>query len=331
MDQGKAIISGCPRRRVLLSIPLSLFFCPTLAVSVLGFCFYMHHRLLFAKNFLKFFSCCRRRWRRCRRRLVSYLEVEIKIIYDRFVSRPELDADSDSRRKSESKWENERAKQKQRRDQHGVSSGLATFNTTVVHLSLSLVCPRHAPLPPSGHTCYCCCCCSQLCCISRSSNKQRQLLHLPRRSLPLLLPLFFFCSSPCFSSWLPGQVSSGLWSGSLCSLACRSVRLIGYEQLSDWFYWVAFVMCSGCLSLSLCLCRCLCLSYVLCCCCRLSLSRLRLPLRCAVGLRFCGCFDAVRPFGLSVSSTGSVAGAIYIGISALWGDCAFYKRVHCEI
>lgn len=61
MDQGKAIISGCPRRRVLLSVPLSLFCCPTLAVSVLGFCFYMHHRLLFAKNFLKFFSCCRRR------------------------------------------------------------------------------------------------------------------------------------------------------------------------------------------------------------------------------------------------------------------------------
>lgn len=132
----------------------------------------------------------------------------------------------------------------------------------------------------------------------------------------IYLNAVFLSCSPCFSSRLPGQVSSGLWSGSLCSLACRSVRLIGYEQLSDWFYWVAFVMCSGCLSLSLCLCLCLSLSFGLCCCC-LSLSRLRLPLRCAVGLRFCGCFDAVRPFGLSVSSTGSVAGAIYIGISAL--------------
>lgn len=112
--------------------------------------------------------------------------------------------------------------------------------------------PRLANLPPCHSTC---ClllflCCSQLCCISRSSNKQRQLLHLP---LPQLVSLF--CPSvppsPAPSLCLLKSLVSGLvrfahhqrqWQLWRQLQSLRAARLIGYEQLSDWFYWVAFVI-----------------------------------------------------------------------------------------
>lgn len=66
--------------------------------------FLMHHRLLFSQNFLKkiirFFPAVseakvvvvrRHGQQLCPGRLVWYLEVEIKIIYDRFVSGQELE------------------------------------------------------------------------------------------------------------------------------------------------------------------------------------------------------------------------------------------------
>jgi len=70
----------------------------------------MHHRLLFVQNFLKKFIFaaasavrCRRR-QRCPGRLVWYLEVEIKIIYDRFVSVQELDARTQSSDRRADHW-----------------------------------------------------------------------------------------------------------------------------------------------------------------------------------------------------------------------------------
>lgn len=190
----------------------------------------------------------------------------------------------------ETESERERAKQKQRQDQHGVSSGLATFNTTVVHLSLSLFlsrwCARDTPRCRPLATLV----------IVAAAVLNFVVFHAHQTSSDnccIYLNAVFLSCSPCFSSRLPGQVSSGLWSGSLCSLACRSVRLIGYEQLSDWFYWVAFVMCSGCLSLSLCLCLCLSLSFGLCCCC---------ACHCGV-LLACGSAVASMPFVRSGSQS----------------------------
>lgn len=87
----------------------------------------------------------------------------------------------------------------------------------------------------------------------------------------------------------PDHVSAALRSGSLCSLACRSARLIGYEQLSDWFYWVAFVMCSGCLCLGLGLSRCLSRLRTADCGSAVAATRLRpLRLRLQLRVRVCG-------------------------------------------